>query len=65
MCCREDFNRVSDRLLCYLSKGPLKRKFLDIYLTISFEIRKFKNTSTVRVISLWQMFEIQSIFKKI
>ena len=31
-------------------KSPLKRNFLDIYLTTSFRVRKFKNTSAVRVI---------------
>ena len=38
------------RLPCYLSKGPIKRDFLDIYLTTFFGVCKFKNTSDMRVI---------------
>ena len=32
-CCDGDINSVWARLPCCLSKGPLKRDFLDIYLT--------------------------------
>ena len=32
-CCDADFNSVGARLPCCLSKGSLKRVFLDIYLT--------------------------------
>ena len=32
-CCDADFNSTWARLSCYLSKGPLKQDFLDIYLT--------------------------------
>ena len=49
-----DFNSVSARLPCYLSKSPLKRDFLEIYLTTSFGILKFKNTSAMRVIFFWK-----------
>ena len=40
----------SVHLSCYLSKNPLKRYFLDVYLTAFFGVRKFKNGSAVRVI---------------
>ena len=50
MCCRSDFNSVSARLPCYLSKGPLKRDFLDIYLTTFFGVLIFKNTPAMRLI---------------
>ena len=49
---------------CYLSKGRLKRDLLGIYLTTFFGVRKFKNTSAMRVIFLWKMFKIQSKFEK-
>ena len=37
-------------ITCYLSKGSLKRDFLDIYLTTSFGVSKLKNTLAMRVI---------------
>ena len=49
-CCRSDFNSVSARLPCHLSKGPLKWEFLDIYLSTSFGVRNLKNTLAMRVI---------------
>ena len=64
MCRHLDFNSVSARLPCYLSKGPLKRDFLDIYLTTSFGIPNFKNTSAVRVIFFLENFKIESKFRK-
>ena len=64
MCCRSDFNSNSTRLPCYLSKGPLKRDFLDIYVTIFFGVSKFKNASAMRVIFLLKMFKIESKFPK-
>ena len=51
MCCPSDFSSVSARLPCYSLKGRLKPDFLDIYLTTFFEVRKFKNTSAMRVIT--------------
>ena len=42
--CRWDWNSVSAHLACSRSRGPLKRGFLDIYLTTSLRVRKFGNT---------------------
>ena len=64
MCCRSALNSVSARLPCYLSKRPLKRDFLDIYLTTSFGVPKFKNTSAMRVIFFFKMFKIGSKLQK-
>ena len=55
---------VSARLPCYLSKGPLKRDFLDIYLTTFFQVRKFENTSAMRVIFFLKMLKIESKFRE-
>ena len=52
------------RLSCYLSKCPLKRDFLEIFLTTFFGVRKFKNTSAMRVIYFLKIFKIQSTFEK-
>ena len=52
------------RLPCYLSKGPIKRDFLDIYLTTFFGVCKFKNTSDMRVIFFLEMIKIQFKFRK-
>ena len=41
---------VSARLPCGLSRGPLKREFLDIYLSKSFGVGNFENTEAMRVI---------------
>ena len=57
-------NCVSARVRCYLSKGPLKRDFLDIYLTTIFGVRKFKNTSAMSIILFLEMLKIESIFRK-
>ena len=46
------------------SKGPLKRDFLDIYLTALFGVGKFKNTSAMRVIPFSKMVQIGSKFRK-
>ena len=64
MCCRLDLNSVLARLRCYTSKDPLKRDFLVVYLTTFFAVRKFKNTSAMRVIFFSKMFEIESKFRK-
>ena len=55
-----DFISVLVGLPLYLSKGPLKWDFLDIYLTTFFGVRKFKNTSAMRVIFFLKMFKIES-----
>ena len=63
-CCRLYINSVSARLPCYLWKAPLKRDFLDTYLTTCFGVRKFKNTSAVRVIFLLKLFKVECKFRK-
>ena len=45
-------------------KGPLKRDCLDIYLTMPFGLRKFINTSAMRVIHFLKIFKIQCKFTK-
>ena len=52
------------RLPCYFSKDPLKQDFLDIYLATLFGVRKFKNTSAIRVIFFLKMFKNESSFGK-
>ena len=64
MCCHSALNSVSALLPYYLSNDSLKRDFLDIYLTTFFGVRKFKNTSTMRVIFFLKMFKIESKFRK-
>ena len=44
------FQKFLDRLPCYLSKGPPKGNFLEIYVTSFCGVRKFKNTSAMKVI---------------
>ena len=56
-CCHSDSNSVSMHLPRYLSKGPLKHDFLDIYLTIFFRVDISRNTSAKTVISFSQMFQ--------
>ena len=48
--CRSDLKRSSVSLPCCPTKGPLKRHFLDIYLTTFFGVRLFANTSAMRII---------------
>ena len=48
----------------YHVKGPLKRDFLDIYLTTLIRVRQFKNTSAMRLIFFLKMFKIESKFRK-
>ena len=45
------------------SKGPLKREFLDIFLTTFFTIRNFGNTSAMRVIFFLKVFKILCTFQ--
>ena len=47
-----------------LVKGPLKRDFLDFYLTTSFGVRKCNNTSGMKVIFLLKIFKIKFEFRK-
>ena len=49
-----DRNSVRTRLPCCLSKGPLKRDFLDKYLTTFFGVRNFGNESAMKVIFFLQ-----------
>ena len=42
-----------------LVEGPSKRVFLDIYLSTFFRVRKFKNTSAMRVIFFLKMCQIE------
>ena len=53
-----------DHLLCNLWKGPLKVDFLDIYLTTSFKVGKFKNTSAMSIIFFLKIFKIESKLRK-
>ena len=53
-----NFNSLSARLPCYLLKGPLKRGFLNIYLTTFSADRKCKNTSAVRVILFFKCLKL-------
>ena len=46
-CCDADFNSAWARLWCCLSKHPLKREFLDIYLTT------FSESVTSKIQNLW------------
>ena len=55
---------MSARLPCYLPNSPLKHDFLDIYLTTLFGVRKFKNTSAMRLIYFLKMFKIEPRFRK-
>ena len=62
--CRSDFNSVSVRLPCYLWQGRLTEEFLEIYLITFFGVRKFKNTSAMKVVFFLKMLKIESKFRK-
>ena len=62
--CHSAFKCFSGHLPCYLLKGPLRRDFLDIYLTTCFGVRNFKNRSAMRVIFCFNMYQIESKFRK-
>ena len=62
--CSSGLNSVCVRLPCYFSKGPLKRDLLDTCLTPYFGVRKFKNTSVMRVIFSLEVFKMESVFRK-
>ena len=55
---------VSARFPCYVLKGPLKRDILENFLSRFFGVRKFKNTSAMRVIVFLKIFKIESNFIK-
>ena len=57
-CCCPDRNSVSTHFPCCLSKGLLKRDFLDIYLTTFSGVPNFGNKSAMRVILFLKMFKI-------
>ena len=46
-----------------LSNGPLKRDFLDIYLTTFFGIRNLQNTSAMSFTFFFKVFKILSTFQ--
>ena len=58
------FEMCFSQLWWNFSKCSLKRIFLDIYLTTSLVVRKFKNTSAMRVILFLKMYKIESKFRK-
>ena len=53
-CCHWDSNRVLARLPRCLSRSPLKRDFLGIYLTTSLGVSYFRDTSAMRVIFFFE-----------
>ena len=58
MCSSSDFNSVWSHLPSCFSKGLQKRDFLDIYLTMVFGGRTFKNISPMIVIVFLKMFKV-------
>ena len=61
--CDADFNSASEPLPCSLSNGPLKRDFLDIYLTTFSESLTSKK-KCMRVIFCFKIFKISFRFQK-
>ena len=57
MCCDVDFNSASTSLPCCLSKGPLKRDVLDIYLT------KFSEAIISKIQNLWGSYFAPNLLK--
>ena len=47
------FEQCFSQFRMLLVEGPLKRDFLDIYLTKFFRVRKSKNTYPMRIIFFW------------
>ena len=47
-----------------LAEGSCETGLLDIYLNTFFGVRKFKNTSTMRIMLSLKMFKIESKFRK-
>ena len=50
-------------LTCRLSKGPMKRDFLEIWLTTFFGVRNFGNKSAMKVIFFWKCSIVNLHFK--
>ena len=59
---RSDLNCVWACLPCFLLKGTVKQRFLDIYLTMFFRLCNFGNTLAMTVIFILNMFKILSRF---
>ena len=57
------FQGVWSCLPCCFSKGPLKRDFLDIYLTMFFGVCNFVNASAMMVIFLWKCSKINLVLQ--
>ena len=55
---------VSACLPCRLSRGPLKRELLDIYLSTSFVVGNFGNTKAMSVIFFWKCSKFHADWKK-
>ena len=60
---RDDLKCVWTRLWCCLSKGTLKRHFLDTYLSASLRVLNFWNTLAMRVNFFLKMFKIWCWFQ--
>ena len=58
------FRQCFGRFIMLLVEVSFETDFLDIYLTTFFGVRKFKNTSGMRVISFLKMLKIQFTFQK-
>ena len=55
---------VSACLPWYLLKGPVKRDFLEIYVTPFFGLRRFKNSSAMRVSFFLRISELNRNLQK-
>ena len=55
---------VSACLPWYLLKGPVKRDFLEIYVTPFFGLRRFKNSSAMRVSFFLRISELNQNLQK-
>ena len=55
----------SDCLPCRLSRRPVKREFLDIYLSTSFVVRNLGNRQAKRVIFFWKCSKFNADSKNV
>ena len=55
----DNLNSVWRRLPCCLSKGTVKRHFLDSYVIVSWRVGNFGNTLATRVNFYLKMFKIE------
>ena len=62
--CHWDFSTFWSSLPCCLSKSPLKRDFLDIYVTTFYGIGNLGNRSVLRLVFSLKVFKILSTFQK-